>query len=581
MPNLLTYLGVASLLGVAGSLLLARRVKRQTLGLEPKAITRLAEHRDTMLHGIKEGVVGLDPQHRVTLVNDEAMRLLDLPADSVGRTLTDLGVDRRLYDVLSGQTEGQDQIVLLGERVLILNRVPVSSRGRAIGSVTTLRDRTELVSLQRELDVTRTTTDTLRAQAHEFSNQLHTISGLIELEEYHEVVRYVSRLTRSQARLNDKVTSHIEDPSVAALLIAKASQAGEQGVQLRISDGTRLGRVDELLSADLTTVVGNLVDNALDAIGYAPDGWVAVEIAQENGHRAGDGPRLRARGGAGAGRGGLRARVHHQGGRRRPARDRPGAHPDGLRPARRSGECPQRRRRRVHRRAARSHRGGAMISTLVVDDDFMVAKIHAAFVGRTPGFEVVRVVHTGADALRAAHELHPDLVLLDIYLPDRNGVEVLERLRAETPDVDVLGDHRGPRGRHRSPGALGRCRQLPDQAVRIRRPAGAPRALRRRPSPPRRGDRGRPVGCRPGVRGQGPVEAAAQGLSSETAELVRNVLCEAPSDLSASECAALAGLSRISARRYLEFFAETGRVKVRLRYGAAGRPERRYRWRTS
>jgi two-component system, CitB family, sensor kinase len=283
VPNLLTYLGVASALGVAGSLLLARRVKRQTLGLEPREITRLAEHRDTMLHGIKEGVVGLDPKGRVTLVNDEAMRLLDLPADSVGRTLEDLGVDRRLYEVLTGQAEGQDQIVLLNGRVLILNRQPVASRGRDIGSVTTLRDRTELVSLQRELDVTRTATDTLRAQAHEFSNQLHTISGLVELEEYAEVVHYVSRLTRSQARLNDEVTSRVEDPAVAALLIAKASQASERGVELRVTGGTRLGRVDELLSADLTTVVGNLVDNALDAIGHAPDGWVAVEIAQRNG----------------------------------------------------------------------------------------------------------------------------------------------------------------------------------------------------------------------------------------------------------------------------------------------------------
>jgi two-component system, CitB family, sensor kinase len=282
-PNLLTYLGVASALGVVGSLLVARRVKRQTLGLEPRAITRLAEHRDTMLHGIKEGVVGLDPKGRVTLVNDEAMRLLDLPADSVGRPLEDLGVDRRLYEVLTGQTEGQDQIVLLGERVLTLNRMPVASQGRDIGSVTTLRDRTELVSLQRELDVTRTTTDSLRAQAHEFSNQLHTISGLIELEEYHEVVRYVSRLTRSQARLNDQVTSMIEDPTVAALLIAKASQAGERGIQLRVSEATRLGPVEERLSADLTTVVGNLVDNAVEAIGHAPDGWVAVEIAQRNG----------------------------------------------------------------------------------------------------------------------------------------------------------------------------------------------------------------------------------------------------------------------------------------------------------
>jgi two-component system CitB family sensor kinase len=283
VPNLLTYLALASVLGVAGSLLLARRVKRQTLGLEPRAITRLAEHRDTMLHGIKEGVVGLDPQLRVTLVNDEAMRLLELPTDSVGRTLSELGVDRPLCEVLSGQTQGQDQIVLAGGRVLVLNWVPISSRGKAIGSVTTLRDRTELVSLQRELDVTRTTTDTLRAQAHEFSNQLHTISGLIELEEYPEVVRYVSRLTRSQARLNDQVTSQVEDPAVAALLIAKASQAAERGVQLRISDGTRLGRVDELLSTDLATVVGNLVDNALDAIGYTPDGWVAVDIAQQDG----------------------------------------------------------------------------------------------------------------------------------------------------------------------------------------------------------------------------------------------------------------------------------------------------------
>src|SRR4029453_7307411 len=89
-------------------------------------------------------------------------------------------------------------------------------------------------------------------------------------------------------------------------------------------------------------------------------------------------------------------------------------------------------------RASPVRGAAAVISTLVVDDDFMVAKIHAAFVGRTPGFEVARVVHTGADALRAVHELHPDLVLLDIYLPDRNGVEVLERLRAETPDVAVV-----------------------------------------------------------------------------------------------------------------------------------------------
>ena len=92
VPNLVTYLGIAGALGVAGSLLLARRVKRQTLGLEPQEITRLVEHREAMLHGVKEGLVGLDPDERVTLINDSACLLLDLPYDCVGRSLGDLPV---------------------------------------------------------------------------------------------------------------------------------------------------------------------------------------------------------------------------------------------------------------------------------------------------------------------------------------------------------------------------------------------------------------------------------------------------------------------------------------------------------
>jgi sensor histidine kinase regulating citrate/malate metabolism len=279
-PDLLTYLGVGSLLGIAGSLLLSRRVKRQTLGLEPVEIRGLVEHREAMLHGIKEGVIGLDQSERVTLVNEVARELLALPADSEGRTLAELGCDQRLVDVLTGVTAGQDQVVVTGERVLILNRQPIGLRGLTIGSVTTLRDRTELVALQRELGVVRHTTDTLRAQAHEFTNQLHTIAGLIQLSEYDEVVGYITALSQARAQLTDDVTSRIDDPALAALLIAKASLAAERGVRLRLSNACRLGRVDEL-SADLVTVVGNLVDNAVDATGSTPDGWVEVDIRQD------------------------------------------------------------------------------------------------------------------------------------------------------------------------------------------------------------------------------------------------------------------------------------------------------------
>ncbi|MGY2743067.1 two-component system CitB family sensor kinase [Arthrobacter sp. UYCu723] len=278
VPNLLTYLGVASVLGVAGSLLLARRVKRQTLGMEPTEITGLVENREAMLHGLKEGVVALDPNERITVVNESARQLLGLAPDCVGKSLNALAVEPALRDVLTRDQPGPDRLVLVGERLVVLNRMPMLSHGRTIGSVTTLRDRTELASLERELGATRTATDTLRAQAHEFANQLHTISGLIQIGEYDAVVQFVNGTTLDRTRLSDDVTSRIEDPALAALLIAKSSLAAERGVTLQLSPDSRLERVDDELSRDLTTVVGNLVDNALDAVTGTADAAVQVFI---------------------------------------------------------------------------------------------------------------------------------------------------------------------------------------------------------------------------------------------------------------------------------------------------------------
>lgn len=284
VPNLLVYLGVASLLGVVGSLLVARRVKRQTLGLEPLEITGLVEHRDATLHGIKEGMVAVDLDGRVTLANDMARTLLRLPSDPVGRDVRDLGLDVAVSGAFVGDGPATDVTVAVQDKVLVLNRMPIRSRGRRIGSVTTLRDRTELMALQRELDAVHDVTQTLRAQAHEFSNRMHTISGLIELGEYDEVVRYVDRISRSDARLAQEVTSRITDPAVAALLVAKASLATEQGVELRIAATCRLEPVDAELSADVVTVLGNLVDNAVDAASgqLAGERWVDVEVVQDD-----------------------------------------------------------------------------------------------------------------------------------------------------------------------------------------------------------------------------------------------------------------------------------------------------------
>ncbi|MFF0449175.1 response regulator [Streptomyces sp. NPDC004609] len=224
------------------------------------------------------------------------------------------------------------------------------------------------------------------------------------------------------------------------------------------------------------------------------------------------------------------------------------------------------------------------MNVLVVDDDFMVAKLHCRYVAATEGFRVVGVAHTGAEALRAAERLRPDLVLLDIYLPDMDGLSVLRELRAaEERDatrttVDALfitaaRDAGLVRAALRA-GALHYLIKPFNQAALQEqlRHVAALRSRFERLREARQEDVDQIFGTRPPGSRELP-----KGLAAHTAELVERILREHPGDLSASECAEAGSLSRVSARRYLEYFVETGRVEVTLRYGGTGRPERRYR----
>jgi response regulator of citrate/malate metabolism len=219
-----------------------------------------------------------------------------------------------------------------------------------------------------------------------------------------------------------------------------------------------------------------------------------------------------------------------------------------------------------------------VIRVLVVDDDFMVAKVNTGYVQRTPGFDVVGVAHSAAEALAKVVELTPDLVLLDVYLPDRSGLDVLADLRTAAAECDVLmvtaaRDEATIKAAMRG-GAVSYVVKPFDQDVLS---AKLGEFARRRERLAR------------GLRRQGDVDelfgAAGRteplppkGLAPETVTLVSSVLRSHEGDLSAAECGELAGLSRVSARRYLEHLVTSGRASVRLRYGNAGRPERRYRW---
>jgi two-component system, CitB family, sensor kinase len=282
--NLALFLGLGAALGVAGTFVVSRFVKRRTRGLGATDIDNLADHREALLHSIREGVVAVDTDDCVTMMNDAARSTLGVVEPPVGRSVDELGLDPHVVSLLRGSTDAdevRDAVAVVGDSVVVFNRRAASSRGRGIGSVTTLRDRTELVSLQSQLSSNLSITDTLRAQTHEFDNQLHTISGLVQLGEYDEVTALVGTLTRQRAEVAAYVSQRLQDPALAALMIAKHAVAEERGVDLELDPGSSLPVLAADESADLTTVVGNLVDNAIDASSGAPhpvvEVWIRVE----------------------------------------------------------------------------------------------------------------------------------------------------------------------------------------------------------------------------------------------------------------------------------------------------------------
>lgn len=217
-----------------------------------------------------------------------------------------------------------------------------------------------------------------------------------------------------------------------------------------------------------------------------------------------------------------------------------------------------------------------MITVLVVDDDFRVARIHSAFVEKVEGFRTVGVAHNGADAMAAAQNLTPDLILLDLYLPDIFGLDLINRLRVAGSDSDVIvisaANESQTVERAVKLGVASYLLKpftLDDLTARLREYQIHQRSVRRR-TLDRQAEVDRIFGRTE------PHAPLPKGMSPETADLILAALKQGARELSAQECADAIGISRVSARRYLEHFVRSGRAQVSLRYGSPGRPERRY-----
>jgi two-component system, CitB family, sensor kinase len=302
---------VAALLGVAGGALalggigtyvINARLRRHTHGMNAAELSRMHDYHQATLHAVREGLLMLDGQKRVALVNDGARELLGLrgtggdgPPDEggdhgeggehgeaeardgrrgdgeapavLGRSVADLGLPRALTGALLASEPRVDEVHLTDDRVIVVNTSPVDG-GEQRGTVVTLRDHTELQSLAGELDSVRGFAEALRSQAHESANRLHTVVSLIELGRTDEAVEFATEELELAQALTDEVVSAVAEPVLAALLLGKAAQASERGVELSLSPGSHVD--DGLLPPslphrDVVTVLGNLIDNAVDA----------------------------------------------------------------------------------------------------------------------------------------------------------------------------------------------------------------------------------------------------------------------------------------------------------------------------
>lgn len=281
--EILFVLFLTSLFGITGSWLLARHIKEQTYRLEPHEIVQLLVERTATFQAMNEGVVAIDKEGKITIMNDKAKKILGLNGDFTRQWIKDVIPDIKLADVLSSGEAAFHEEIRLGSRLIMSNRIPIRVNNHTIGAVAIFQDRTEVTKLAEELTGVKAFVDALRVQNHEHMNKLHTIAGLIQLDKKEAALNFVFETTDKQERLSKFLVNKFKDYSLSGLLLSKVSRGKELGVEVAIDEQSGLNEYPSLLDEhDFVLILGNLIENAFHSFDHVEreQRWIDISITQ-------------------------------------------------------------------------------------------------------------------------------------------------------------------------------------------------------------------------------------------------------------------------------------------------------------
>lgn len=257
---------LGGIFAVAGAVWVSNQIKRQMFNMEPLDIAHLYQEREAVIESIEEGIIAIDQEERITVFNQQAARMMGVDHDVIGRPIREVIPDSHLPEVLRHGTPQYRQIRRIHDTVILSNRVPVLVNGKIAGAMSTFQDRTEVYRLAEELTGVKKYINAMRAQNHEYLNQLHTIAGLIQLGRYDEVIERILHFHQEKEEQTYFLTQRMEVPSISGLILGKVSHARERGVKLEIHPCSSLPLLPpNVKEGDVLIILGNLLENAIEA----------------------------------------------------------------------------------------------------------------------------------------------------------------------------------------------------------------------------------------------------------------------------------------------------------------------------